>query len=197
MKARAGPACPEATLTSVVPTVPALAAPPAAPSQSRLPTAGLCMGSGGHSHGLRWPWGHRGTAGRGQTPAKLPTSKETPNPCGLLVAAAWGRAPQDGRAGLPAPGLLRAAGKPGEPAPVPARPRPPKNRRGRRRLTHGRVLEAEISRSSAGADVAAAARARGLAQGVTPGAAGAKPSGRGRRRMASGLGEEGSAGGLE
>lgn len=37
---------------------------------------------------------------------------------------------------------------------------------GRRRLTHGRVLEAEISRSSAGADVvAAAARARGLNAG--------------------------------
>lgn len=64
--------------------------------------------------------------------AWLLSPKEAPNSRGLAAAAAaaaWGRAPQEDRAGLPAPGLPHAAGMPGEPAPVPACPRPPKLRR--------------------------------------------------------------------
>lgn len=126
----------------------------------------------GASHGVRGtqPWAlvALGTPGDTQQrtdpcqAASLQGSPKSPlAPCsgsvGQTPPGCWGRAASPGASACcweawradACPGLSQTTQKPV----------------GRRRLTHSRVLEAEISRSSAGADVAAAACARGLGTG--------------------------------
>lgn len=69
---------------------------------------------------LPWPWGHRGHGAEAR-----PCQAEEPQ---IPVGSLGSHSPEDAGAGLAASGLPHAAGNPGEPALVPARPRPPKKR---------------------------------------------------------------------
>lgn len=161
----------KATLTSAVPVVPTAAAPPRSVlphtlrSQPQLPAAGLCTGVRGTE-----PWALVALGTPGDTQQRI-------DPCQAASLhgnpkSPWG--PGTGGVGQSPPGWRGRAASPGASArcreawragACPGLSQTTQKPAGRRRLTHGRVLEAEISRSSAGADVAAAARARGLGAG--------------------------------